>query len=89
MLNNEYFKYAVYMVENELLDCNDPFLLAELLEDLYNYFEERNKISDNEIFYNDEIISITENCNEETIDIVVSDDNLFYANGILTHNSMG
>jgi hypothetical protein len=39
--------------------------------------------------FNDEIISIEEIGYEDTIDIEVSDDHLFYANGILTKNSMG
>ncbi|MEI6271359.1 MAG: hypothetical protein WCP38_03225 [Chloroflexota bacterium] len=34
----------------------------------------------------DKIISIEEIGEEETIDIAVSDDNLFFANNILTHN---
>lgn len=35
----------------------------------------------------DEIVSIKKIGEEETIDITVSGDNLFFANGILTHNS--
>ena len=37
--------------------------------------------------YLDEIVSVTKLKKEETVDIFVSGDNLFYANGILTHNS--
>lgn len=37
-------------------------------------------------FLEDEIISIEYFGESETVDIVVSDDNLFVANGILTHN---
>ena len=35
----------------------------------------------------DEIVSIEEVGDRETVDISVSDNNLFYANNILTHNS--
>jgi hypothetical protein len=38
-------------------------------------------------FIEDEIVSIEYLGERETIDITVSDDNLFLANGILTHNS--
>lgn len=44
---------------------------------------------DEHIDYNDEIVSIEYVGEMETMDITVSDDNLFYANNILTKNSMG
>lgn len=37
----------------------------------------------------DKIVSITEIGDGELLDIEVSNNNLFYANGLLTHNSMG
>ena len=40
-----------------------------------------------EDFYNDEIVSIEKVNREDTIDIETDGDHLFYANGILTHNS--
>lgn len=40
-----------------------------------------------EDFYNDEIVSIEKVSMEDTIDIETDGDHLFYANGILTHNS--
>lgn len=41
----------------------------------------------NNTFMVDEIVEIQEIGEIETVDISVSDDNLFFANGILTHNS--
>jgi intein/homing endonuclease len=41
------------------------------------------------IEFKDEILSIDPIGEMDTIDIEVSGDHLFYANGILTHNSMG
>jgi hypothetical protein len=41
------------------------------------------------ITYDDEIVSIEYIGQQECIDIEVSDDHLFYANGLLTKNSVG
>lgn len=43
----------------------------------------------NHINFNDEILEIEELKEHDNIDIEVSDDHLFYANGILTKNSIG
>jgi hypothetical protein len=45
--------------------------------------------SASQLSYNDEIVEIIELEEDECIDIEVSSDHLFYANGILTKNSMG
>jgi len=50
---------------------------------------DKEKISDELIDYNDEIVSIEEFGVQETIDITVTGDNLFYCNDILTKNSFG
>lgn len=51
--------------------------------------QEKNENSDKLIDYNDEIVSIEEVGEKETIDISVTGDNLFFCNGILTKNSFG
>jgi len=58
----------------------DEFI--ELLE--HNYGNPENY---KDIDFDDEVMSIEYAGEEELIDIEVSEDNLFYANGILTHNS--
>ena len=65
--------------ENRILN-KDEFL--ELME--HNYGNPKDYVH---IDFLDEIVNIEELPEEELIDIEVSDDNLFYANGILTHNS--
>lgn len=61
----------------------------------YLYKEESNKleresfVEENYIPYDDEIVSIEEIEDTDLIDISVSGDNLFYANGVLTKNSFG
>ena len=67
----------------------DLFQLTDLLIKLETENDEKILLTDKDIDYNDEIISI-EYCGiKETIDIGVSGDNLFYCNGILTKNSFG
>ena len=51
--------------------------------------ELKDSLSDKNIDYNDEIISIEDVGEKETIDITVTGDNLFYCNDILTKNSFG
>lgn len=51
--------------------------------------EDKNIITDKNIDYNDEIISIEDIGDCETIDISVTGDSLFYCNNILTKNSIG
>jgi hypothetical protein len=67
----------------------DLFQLTDLLIKLETEKDEKNILTDKDIDYNDEIVSI-EYCGiKETIDIGVSGDNLFYCNGVLTKNSFG
>lgn len=63
--------------------------LTEVLYKLEIEKQEKNQISDSLLDYNDEIISIEDVGDVETIDISVTGDNLFYCNGILTKNSFG
>lgn len=51
--------------------------------------EDKIKISDKNINYNDEILSIEPVGEMETVDITVTGDSLFFCNGILTKNSIG
>jgi hypothetical protein len=67
----------------------DLFDLTDLLIKLETEKNEKNLISDKNINYNDEIVSIEECGIKETVDISVSGDNLFYCNSILTKNSFG
>jgi hypothetical protein len=67
----------------------DLFELTDLLIKLETEKDEKNLLSDKNIDYNDEIVMIEECGIQETIDISVSGDNLFYCNGILTKNSFG
>lgn len=86
------FNKAIMMVESgivKLTDEMDIFQLTDLLIKLENEKKYKNEKSDNNIVYNDEILSIEEVGHLETVDISVSGDNLFYCNGILTKNSFG
>lgn len=67
----------------------DLFELTDLLIKLDEERNEKIKLSDNAIDYNDEIVEIIEVGELETINIGVSGDNLFYCNNILTKNSFG
>jgi glutamine amidotransferase PdxT len=61
----------------------------EIAKKIFNEQEEKNKISDQKINYNDEIVSIIPVGEKETIDVSVTGDSLFYCNNILTKNSIG
>ena len=63
--------------------------LTELLFKLEVEKGEKERLSDSKIIYNDEIDSIEEIGDAETIDISVSGDNLFYCQNVLTKNSFG
>jgi len=63
--------------------------LAETLWKLETEKLEKNIETDQTIDYHDEIVSIEEVGELETVDISVSGDNLFFCNGILTKNSFG
>lgn len=86
---NECFAQAIYLTEKGYTKDIDLFDLTEII--IKNIIEkkEREKITDSKIHYNDEIVSIEEVGEKETIDITVSGDNLFLCNDILTKNSIG
>jgi len=69
-------------VDIELLNYEE---FNEALKQHYETHEDDKVIYD--LDYNDEILEIEEVGVESLYDIEVSDNNLFYANGILTHNS--
>jgi len=84
-------KVAVDVIDSNVLNTNKLKLCdyAKLL-----YSQELDKIqswdiTDKNIDFNDEILEIIEIGNSELVDISVSGDQLFYANGILTKNSIG
>lgn len=89
-LKNECFIKAQYLIDhNYPLGDMSHDDLTDLLYKLETEKIEKNKISDKNIEYNDEIVEIEELGKLETIDISVSGDNLFYCNNILTKNSFG
>lgn len=61
----------------------------EVVTKMFEEQEEKTKISDSLIDYNDEITEIEFLGERETIDISVTGDSLFYCNDILTKNSIG
>ena len=62
---------------------------TEVVTKMFEEQEEKTKISDSLINYNDEIVEIEYLGERETIDISVTGDSLFYCNDILTKNSIG
>lgn len=89
-LNNEFFKLALFYKEKGLIDGDLSIEeIVSLLKVLYNEKQEKDNLSDSKLDYNDEIISIEDMGELETIDITVTGDNLFYCNDILTKNSIG
>ncbi len=86
------FKKALFLKENQYVYQSNEITLHELTDLLFLLEEERNyksQLSDMNIDYNDQIISIEEMGELSTIDITVTGDNLFYCNDILTKNSIG
>lgn len=77
------FKHLLNIEVSSVGDLADLLLQMQKDKAVYN-----NK-TDSLLDYNDEIVSIEEVGVEETMDITVSSDNLFYANNILTKNSIG
>lgn len=75
------------------LGLGDPSMSVDDYMDLIRKIQaekdEKEKITDQLIEYNDEIISIEDVGDQEVIDITVTGDNLFYCNDILTKNSIG
>lgn len=85
-----YFRLAFHMIDKGLsMEYSDPFALAELLKNIEYDKHEQDEVTDQLLDFDDEIVSIEEYGTEETVDITVSKDNLFYANGLLTKNSFG
>lgn len=89
-LYDKCYKSAELLVERGYIQGNLSInKVADTLYKLEIEKIEKNKISDAKIDYNDEIVSIEDVGEKETIDISVSGDNLFFCNGILTKNSFG
>jgi hypothetical protein len=89
-LYNDCFIKALMLIEKGYPIGNmSADLLTDLLVKLETEKREKNLQSDKNIIFNDEIVSIEEVGDKETIDISVTGDNLFYCNGILTKNSFG
>lgn len=84
------FLKAQHMISNGLAKDMDLFDLTDLLISIEKEKEEKQLKNDAaNIDFNDEIVSIEEVGELETVDISVTGDQLFYCNGILTKNSMG
>lgn len=84
------FLKAQHMISNGLAKDMDLFDLTDLLINIEKEKEEKQLKNDAaNIDFNDEIVSIEEVGELETVDISVTGDQLFYCNGILTKNSMG
>lgn len=84
------FVKAHHMLSNGLAKDMDLFDLTDLLISIEKEKEEKQLKSDAaNIDFNDEIVSIEEVGELETVDISVTGDQLFYCNEILTKNSMG
>lgn len=96
MTNLNYELYEKCYISANLLIQNgyvqgglDLEKVADILYKLELEKIEKNKISDSLLDYNDEIVTIEDVGQKETIDISVSGDNLFFCNDILTKNSFG
>ena len=82
--DDNHIYYLATAMEHKI-DETRPMLLNEFYDLIeHNYGNPKDYKDMN---FNDEIISIEEVGDMELIDIEVSNDNLFYANDILTHNS--
>lgn len=88
-LQDTCFKKAHMMMGMGLSQDMDIFELTDLLVQIELEKEEKQRLSDEKIEFNDEIIEIEEVGELETIDISVTGNQLFYCNDILTKNSMG
>jgi hypothetical protein len=67
----------------------DEIELADFIRDYHIAYNKILEENDKAIDYNDEIVSIEDVGELETMDITVSDDHLFYCNDILVKNSFG
>lgn len=87
------FFEAIVRQAQHISDRNTHFISLDVIADTLIKEElekaEQAKLNESLIDFNDEIVEIEVLDNQEMVDITVSRDNLFYANGILTKNSMG
>lgn len=87
------YKKAIFVSKHpELfeLTVTDIDVLTEMFVELELEKCRRDTHNDQYLDYNDEIVEIIiTNEEDDLMDITVSGDNLFYANGLLTKNSMG
>lgn len=88
-IENTCFAKAHAMLQSGLSRGLDLFDLTELLIKVELEKIEKQRVADSLIDYNDEIVSIEEVGELETVDISVTGDQLFFCNDILTKNSMG
>lgn len=91
-LEDRAFELATKLATSNLVELSNEFDIFDLTNTLIKTQRERDEkieFTDKLINYNDEILSIEDVGELETIDIAVTGDNLFYCNGILTKNSMG
>lgn len=88
-IENTCFAKACAMIQGGLSRGLDVFDLTELLIKVELEKIEKQRVADSLIDYNDEIVSIEEVGDLETVDISVTGDQLFFCNDILTKNSMG
>lgn len=83
------YEHALYLQEKGYVKDMDFFQIVDVLEKNLIEKNDRDALTDSKLVYNDEIVSIEEVGEIETVDITVSGDNLFLCNNILTKNSMG
>lgn len=83
------FKKAHIMMNMGLSQGMDVFDLTELLIKIELEKQEKQRLEDEKIDFNDEILEIEDVGELETVDISVTGNQLFYCNNILTKNSMG
>lgn len=83
------FKKAHLMIGMGLSQDMDIFELTDLLIKIELEKQEKQRLEDEKIDFNDEILEIEDIGELETVDISVTGNQLFYCNDILTKNSMG
>ena len=83
------YDHAAYLQEKGYAKEMDFFQIVDVLEKNLIEKNDRESLTDSRLDYNDEIVSIEEVGEVDTVDITVSGDNLFLCNNILTKNSMG
>lgn len=79
---------AMQVSRRNVTEC-DVFQLADVIVKDALEKAEIAKEMESLINFNDEVVSVEDAGDIELMDITVTRDNLFYANGILTKNSMG